>query len=57
MLRIIEGEDLKCKVMKTDRGIHCYFKSVEPWKCFKKERLACGSIRIVSHIQNTLTPS
>lgn len=42
MLRIIEGEDLKCKVMKTDRGIHCYFKSVEPWKCFKKERLACG---------------
>ena len=42
MLRIIEGEDLKCKVMKTDRGIHVYFKSVEPWKCFKKERLACG---------------
>ena len=42
MMKIIEGEDLKCKVMKTDRGIHVYFKSENPWKCFKKERLACG---------------
>lgn len=42
MLKIIEGEDLKCKVMKTTRGIHVYFRSEDPWKCFKKERLACG---------------
>ena len=42
MMDIIEGEDLKCKVMKTTRGIHVYFRSDDPWKCFKKERLACG---------------
>ena len=42
MLEIINGMDLKCKVMKTTRGIHCYFRSEDPWKCFKKERLACG---------------
>ncbi len=42
MKNIIEGEDLKCSVMETDRGIHVYFRSDEPWKCFKKERLACG---------------
>ena len=42
MLKIIEGLDLKCRVMKTTRGIHVWFKSEEPWKCFKKTRLACG---------------
>lgn len=42
MLDIIESEDLKCQVMKTTRGIHVYFRSEDPWKCFKKERLACG---------------
>lgn len=42
MLNIIETLDLKCRVMKTTRGIHVWFKSVEPWKCFKKTRLACG---------------
>ena len=42
MLEIIEALDLKCRVMKTTRGIHVWFKSVEPWKCFKKTRLAIG---------------
>lgn len=42
MLKIIEGLDLKCRVMKTTRGIHVWFKSEDPWKCFKKTRLACG---------------
>ena len=42
MLRIIEGLDLKCRVMRTTRGIHVWFKSVEPWKNFKKARLAVG---------------
>lgn len=42
MLKIIEGLDLKCRVMKTTRGIHVWFRSAEPWKCFKKTRLACG---------------
>jgi putative DNA primase/helicase len=56
MLDIIEGEDLKCKVMKTTRGIHCYFRSDEPWKCFKKERLACGIYcDCKSHSKNAYT--
>ncbi len=42
MLKIVEGLDLKCRVMKTTRGYHFWFKSEEPWKCFKKTRLACG---------------
>lgn len=42
MLDIIESLDLKCRVMRTTRGIHVWFKSVEPWKCFKKTRLAIG---------------
>lgn len=42
MLEIVEALDLKCRVMRTTRGIHVWFRSVEPWKCFKKTRLAIG---------------
>ena len=42
MLRIVEGLDLKCRIMKTTRGYHFWFKSSEPWKNFKKTRLAIG---------------
>lgn len=42
MLDIIEALDLKCRVMRTTRGIHVWFRSAEPWKCFKKTRLAIG---------------
>lgn len=42
MLKIIDELDLKCRVMKTKRGIHVWFKSIEPWKCFIKTRLAAG---------------
>ena len=42
MLDIIEQYDLQCRVMKTNRGIHVWFRSSEPWKCFVKTRLACG---------------
>lgn len=42
MLNIVETLDLKCRVMKTTRGIHVWFRSAEPWKCFKKTRLAIG---------------
>lgn len=44
MLKIIKGLDLKCRVMKTTRGIHVWFKSNDPWKCFTKTRLACGLV-------------
>lgn len=43
MLKIVETLDLKCRVMKTTRGIHCWFKTEEDSpKCFTKSRLAIG---------------
>ena len=43
MLKIVEDLDLKCRVMKTTRGIHCWFKSPEEDpKNFIKNRLAIG---------------
>lgn len=42
MLKIVEALDLKCRVMRTTRGIHVWFRSAEPWKNFKKTRLAIG---------------
>lgn len=43
MLNIVEALDLKCRVMKTTRGIHCWFKSPEEDpKNFIKNRLAIG---------------
>lgn len=42
MLRIVQELDLKCKVVKTTRGIHCYFKRGGIDKCFTKNRLAIG---------------
>jgi putative DNA primase/helicase len=43
MLNIIEALDLKTRVMKTTRGIHCWFKAPEEDpKNFIKNRLAIG---------------
>lgn len=42
MLAIVDGLGLKCRVMRTTRGYHFWFRSVEPWKNFKKTRLAIG---------------
>lgn len=42
MLRIIKGKGLKTKVMKTTRGIHCWFKTPEGEKNFIKQRLGVG---------------
>lgn len=43
MLKIVEALDLKCRVMKTTRGIHCWFKAPEEDpKNFIKNRLAIG---------------
>ena len=43
MLNIVEALDLKCRVMRTTRGIHCWFKSPEEApKNFIKNRLAVG---------------
>ena len=43
MLKIIEALDLKTRVMRTTRGIHCWFKTPEEdAKNFIKNRLAVG---------------
>lgn len=43
MLKIVEGLNLKTRVMKTTRGIHCWFKAPEEDpKNFIKNRLAIG---------------
>ena len=42
MLSIVEKLDLHCKVMKTDRGYHFWFKSKEQLKNYVKNRLAIG---------------
>lgn len=43
MLRIVEALDLKTRVMRTTRGIHCWFKAPEEDpKNFIKNRLAVG---------------
>ena len=43
MLKIVDGLGLKTKVMKTTRGIHCWFKAPEENpKNFIKNRLAVG---------------
>jgi putative DNA primase/helicase len=43
MLKIVDGLGLKTRVMKTTRGIHCWFKSPEEDpKNFIKNRLAVG---------------
>lgn len=43
MLKIVDGLGLKCRVMKTTRGIHCWFKAPsDDCKNFIKNRLAVG---------------
>ena len=43
MLKLVEALDLKTRVMKTTRGIHCWFKAPEEEpKNFIKNRLAIG---------------
>ena len=43
MLKIVDALDLKTRIMKTTRGIHCWFKSPEEDpKNFIKNRLAIG---------------
>ena len=43
MLRIVDALDLKTRVMRTTRGVHCWFKAPEEDpKNFVKNRLAVG---------------
>lgn len=42
MLDIIENLDLQCRVYKTERGLHVWFRANTQWKNFVKTRLAIG---------------
>lgn len=42
MMRIVDALDIHCRIMKTDRGYHFWFKSSEQLKNFVKARLAIG---------------
>ncbi len=42
MLKIVQTLKVKCKIMKTTRGYHFWFKSDEPWKNFVDTPLAIG---------------
>lgn len=44
ILKIIDAVGLKCKAMKTTRGVHIWLKSAAPWKNFVKCKLAVGLI-------------
>lgn len=42
MMRIVDALDIHCRIMKTDRGYHFWFRSSEQLKNFVKARLAIG---------------
>lgn len=42
MWNMIVKLDLKCRVMRTNRGIHVWFKSEKTWRNFVHERLVNG---------------
>ena len=44
MLKIVEGEGLKTRIMETDNGYHFWFKSKNIMKNFVKRPLACGLV-------------
>ncbi|MFW6002403.1 MAG: transcriptional regulator, partial [archaeon] len=42
LLKIIEAKNIKCKIMKTTRGFHFWFKSDEPITNYINKRTAIG---------------
>lgn len=42
ILRVIDATDLKCKVVKTTKGVHVWLKSEKPWSNTVGRRLAIG---------------
>lgn len=42
MLKLAIELNLPCKIMRTERGYHFWFKAQKPWKNFVKTRLAIG---------------
>ena len=44
LLRIVEDKNLSCRVHKTTRGKHFFFRNSQVKKCFTHVRLACGIV-------------
>ena len=46
LLTICENEDIRCKILKSRKGMHFLFKNSKVEKCYTKTKLACGLIDI-----------
>ena len=49
LLKICEGENVRCRILESRSGMHFLFKNSKIDKCFTKTKLACG---IVSDIKS-----
>ena len=46
LLKICEGEDIRCRILESRSGMHFLFKNSKVDKCFTKTKLACGLVDI-----------
>ena len=46
LLKICEDEDIRCKILKSRKGMHFLFKNSKVEKCYTKTKLACGLVDI-----------
>ena len=44
LLKICEGEDIRCKILQSRSGMHFLFKNSKVDRCYTKTNLACGLI-------------
>lgn len=44
LLKICEGEDIRCRILQSRSGMHFLFKNSKIDKCYTKTALACGLI-------------
>lgn len=44
LLKICEGEDVRCRILESRSGMHFLFKNSKIEKCFTKTKLACGLV-------------
>lgn len=44
LLKICEGEDIRCKILESRSGMHFLFKNSKIDKCYTKTTLACGLV-------------
>jgi putative DNA primase/helicase len=44
LLKICEGEDIRCRILESRSGMHFLFKNSKIDKCYTKTTLACGLV-------------